>query len=110
MDFSSGSGYISKIFSTRETSFYIPFEKGFFMVQNDKETLFTRNGEFVKRGDDYYLAYTNFKLATKVVSLLNKATGNSVIKYYVDDVYYVVQDDVTKKIIQVADMNKSNWK
>ena len=38
------------------------------------------------------------------------ATGNSVTRYYVDDVHYVAQDDVTKKIIQVADMNKDVWK
>jgi len=38
----------------------------------------------------------------KKSSSINKATGNSVTRYYVDD--------VTKKIIQVADMNKDVWK
>ena len=47
---------------------------------------------------------------TKVESSVNKYTGNSVTKYYVDDVHYVAQDDVTKKIIQVADLNDPDWK
>lgn len=67
IDFSNYTGEEGYIISHSETSFYIQSFKGFFKVQNDKNEIFyTRNGEFVKRGDDYYLAYVNYKLSTKI--------------------------------------------
>ncbi|WP_068786955.1 RHS repeat-associated core domain-containing protein [Paenibacillus phocaensis] len=40
----------------------------------------------------------------------NPYTGNDVTLYYVDDVHYVAVDNGTGKVIQVADLNKADWK
>jgi len=45
----------------------------------------------------------------KTATSVNKYTGNPVTAYYIDDVHYVAVDNVTGKVIQVADMNKANW-
>lgn len=45
----------------------------------------------------------------KTGTSVNKYTGNPVTAYYIDDVHYVAVDNVTGKVIQVADMNKANW-
>lgn len=67
INFSNYIGDAGYIISHSETSFYIQSYKGFFKVQNDKnEVYYTRNGEFVKRGEDYYLAYANYKLSTTI--------------------------------------------
>lgn len=67
IDFSNYTGEEGYIISHNDSSFYIQSYKGFFKVQNDKnEFFYTRNGEFIKRGDDYYLAYANYKLSTKI--------------------------------------------
>ena len=60
--------------------------------------------------------WTNQKIAdvindpVKTAQTVNKATGNSATAYYVDDIHYVVRDNVTGKIIQVADLNDPYWK
>ncbi|MFB5268840.1 polymorphic toxin-type HINT domain-containing protein [Paenibacillus enshidis] len=46
----------------------------------------------------------------KTGTTTNKYTGNSVTLYYVDDVHYVAVDKGTGKVIQVADLNKADWK
>lgn len=46
----------------------------------------------------------------KVGESVNKYTGNSVTLYYVDDIHYVAVDDVTGKVIQVANLTESTWK
>ena len=46
----------------------------------------------------------------KVGKNVNKYTGNSVTLYYVDDIHYVAVDDVTGKVIQVADLTRKKWK
>lgn len=59
--------------------------------------------------------WTNRKIAdtinnpVKTGMSVNKYTGNSVTVYYIDDVHYVAVDDVTGKVIQVADLNKADW-
>ena len=66
IDFSNNvkDGYVE---SSSDTSFYIQSYKGFFKVENKKgEILYTRNGEFVKRGNDYYLAHANYYLTTEI--------------------------------------------
>ena len=45
----------------------------------------------------------------KTGTSINKYTGNSVKTYYVDDVHYVAVDEVTGKVIQVADLAKPDW-
>jgi hypothetical protein len=45
----------------------------------------------------------------KTAESVNKYTGNSVTAYYIDDIHYVAVDNVTGKVIQVADINKANW-
>ena len=46
----------------------------------------------------------------KVGKNVNNYTGNSVTLYYVDDIHYVAVDDVTGKVIQVANLTESIWK
>lgn len=46
----------------------------------------------------------------KTGTSVNKYTGNPVTAYYVDDIHYVAVDNITQKVIQVADMNDSEWK
>ncbi|MEW9992787.1 colicin E5-related ribonuclease [Clostridium butyricum] len=46
----------------------------------------------------------------KTGTTTNKYTGNSVTLYYSDDVHYVAVDNGTGKVIQVADLNKADWK
>lgn len=59
--------------------------------------------------------WTNEKIAdainnpVKLGESVNKATGNKVKLYFVDDVHYVAVDTGTGKVIQVADLNKPNW-
>ncbi|WP_445659462.1 colicin E5-related ribonuclease [Aeribacillus sp. FSL K6-1121] len=45
----------------------------------------------------------------KTAKSVNKYTGNSVTVYYKDKIHYVAVDDGTGKVIQVSDLNKSNW-
>lgn len=67
INFSNVTGPNGYILVANDTSFYIQSYKGFFKVLNDaKEEFYTRNGEFIKRGNDYYLAYSNYKLATEI--------------------------------------------
>ena len=40
----------------------------------------------------------------------NKYTKSTVTNYYIDDIHYVAVDDSTGKVIQIADLTKSNWK
>ena len=47
--------------------------------------------------------------SVKTATSVNKYTGNPVTAYYIDDVHYIAIDDITGKVIQVADMNKANW-
>jgi RHS repeat-associated protein len=46
----------------------------------------------------------------KTGTTTNQYTGNSVTLYYSDKVHYVAVDNGTGKVIQVADLAKSNWK
>ncbi|WP_162515317.1 colicin E5-related ribonuclease [Paenibacillus pinistramenti] len=46
----------------------------------------------------------------KIGTSKNPYTGNDVTLYYVDDVHYVAVDNGTGKVIQVADLNKADWK
>lgn len=43
------------------------------------------------------------------VNKANKATGNEVELYFVDDIHYVAIDTGTEKFIQVTDLNKADW-
>ena len=58
---------------------------------------------------------TNDKIADainnpiKLGNSVNKYTGNSVTLYYVDDIHYVAVDDVTNKVIQIADLRDPFW-
>lgn len=45
----------------------------------------------------------------KTSSSVNKATGNTVTNYYINETHYIAVDDVTNKVIQVADLTKI-WK
>lgn len=72
--------------------------------------LYAYKGQVEKRGWNNEKIANTINKPLKTSSGINKATGNSVTKYYIDDVHYVVQDDYTKKIIQVADMNDPYWK
>ena len=45
----------------------------------------------------------------KTGTSVNTHTGNSVTVSYINDVHYVAVDDVTGKIIQVADLAKPDW-
>lgn len=40
----------------------------------------------------------------------NKYTGNSVTVYFKNKTHYVAVDDGTRKVIQVSDLNKADWK
>ena len=59
--------------------------------------------------------WTNDKIAdainnpVKLGNSVNKYTGNSVTLYYVDDIHYVAVDDVTNKVIQIADLRDPFW-
>lgn len=59
--------------------------------------------------------WTNDKIADainnpiKLGNSVNKYTGNSVTLYYVDDIHYVAVDDVTNKVIQIADLRDPFW-
>jgi RHS repeat-associated protein len=46
----------------------------------------------------------------KTTSAVNKYTNNSVTVYYKDKTHYVAVDNGTGKVIQVSNLNKSNWK
>ncbi len=80
------------------------------IVFSDKFSKPAYKGQVAARG------WTTEKIANtinnplKISSSVNKATGNSATLYYIDEIHYVAQDDVTKKIIQVADLNDPNWK
>jgi len=62
-------------------------------------------------------AYRNtrmMKTLTETVrrtEMATRRTGNMMTRaiYYIDDVHYVAVDDVTGKVIQVADLNKADW-
>ena len=60
--------------------------------------------------------WTNEKIAdvinypVKTEASKNKYTGNSVTLYFVDDIHYVAVDDGTRKVIQIADFSRSNWR
>ena len=41
---------------------------------------------------------------------VNKFTGNPVTKYYCDNNHYVAVDDITHKVVQIADLGKDKWK
>lgn len=62
--------------------------------------------------------WTNEKIADAInnavkvgesVNKANKATGNEVELYFVDDIHYVAIDTGTEKFIQVTDLNKADW-
>ncbi len=83
IDFSNCTGDEGYIISHSETSFYIQSYKGFFRVQNDKNDFFyTRNGEFIKRGDDYYLAYANYKLSTRIKDCENNSSNKRTLIFH----------------------------
>ena len=68
INFNNIDDYSGYIYTNNENSFYIPSYKGFFMVENsDGEKFYTRNGDFVKRENDYYLSFGEYKLASKIV-------------------------------------------
>lgn len=45
----------------------------------------------------------------KTSKSVNRTTGNTSTLYYIDDVHYVAFDDVTGKVIQVADLRIPDW-
>lgn len=70
INFSNSKGADGFIITKSETAFYIKSEKGFFMVENNNhEILYTRDGDFVKRGDEYYLARDNYLVKKKIENL-----------------------------------------
>ncbi|MET3558513.1 hypothetical protein ABID29_001639 [Streptococcus rupicaprae] len=79
------------------------------IVFSDKFKLPNYKNQPAQRG------WTNQKIAdtinnpTKTSTSINKATGNTVTNYYVNDIHYVAVDDVTKKVIQIADLNDLEW-
>ena len=85
IDFSNKKGEEGYILSPNDTSFYIESEKGFFkVISSTGEYFYTRNGEFLKRGDDYYLAYANYKLATTISDCDNPGIKKTQIFYPTD--------------------------
>jgi hypothetical protein len=46
----------------------------------------------------------------KTSTSYNKYTGNSVTNYYINERHYVAFDDVTGKVVQIADLNDTSWK
>ncbi|MGE7912693.1 colicin E5-related ribonuclease, partial [Lysinibacillus xylanilyticus] len=92
----NGTGKVSKV-KAEDVAFSDKFSKGKFKNQ------------VAERG------WTNEKIAdainnpVKVGESVNKATGNKVELYFVDDVHYVAIDKGTGKVIQVADLNKADW-
>lgn len=61
------------------------------------------------------IGWTNQKIADvinnpmKTTSSINKATGHKVTNYYINDIHYVAVDDITGKVIQIADLNDFEW-
>jgi flagellar hook protein FlgE len=69
IDFTNYTGPDGYIVTASDTDFYIQSNMGFFKVKNNTgEVFYTRNGEFVKRGNEYYLVSGNYKLETAVES------------------------------------------
>jgi len=66
--------------------------------------------EVFKRGWNKEKIVDTINNPVKTSTSYNKYTGNTVTNYYIDDDHYVAVDDVTHKVIQVADLNKTDWK
>lgn len=72
IEFGSYLNTESYIMTGSENNFYIQSEKGFFKVKSNRnEILYTRNGDFIKRGNDYYLSYGDYKLETEIKDCSN---------------------------------------
>ena len=83
VNFSNYSGIDGYVTTAIESNFYIQSEKGFFKVTNNKnEVFFTRNGEFIKRGDEYFLAYGNYKLETKIEECSNNSRNKKTLIFH----------------------------
>ncbi|MCQ2588627.1 MAG: hypothetical protein MJ174_10965 [Treponema sp.] len=90
IDFCNLQGKEGYITVSSETSFYIPSNKGFFMVENSEGKIFyTRNGEFVKRGDDYFLVRNNYKLKTQIIDFEN---GKKTLIYHPTSSCKIIRD------------------
>lgn len=86
IDFSNYSGDRGYIITSSDTNYYIQSSKGFFQVRNnDNEVFYTRNGEFVKRGDSYYLVYGNYKLNTQIIDYPNDSGKRTTMIFHPSD-------------------------
>lgn len=79
IDFTNYTGEEGYILTSCDSNFYIQSYMGFFKVKNNKgEIFYTRNGEFERRGNNYYLVSGNYKLETDIKdsakNSLNKVT------------------------------------
>lgn len=77
---------------------------------SDKFSLSDYKNQVSKRGWTTESIADAINNPVKVGESVNKYTGNSVTLYYVDDIHYVAVDDVTGKVIQVANLTESTWK
>lgn len=79
------------------------------IVFSDKFSKSNYKNQVAKRGWDNDLIAQTINNPLKTSESVNKATGNPVINYYINETHYVAVDKVTNKVIQVADLNK-DWK
>ena len=80
------------------------------IVFSDKFKMGDFNKQVVERGWDNQKIADTINNPVKIKKSINKYTGNEAIAYYINDIHYVVRDEVTKKIIQISDFSKKNWK
>ena len=67
--------------------------------------------QVARRGWTSEMIANTFNNPVKIVTgFVNSATGNSATYYYIDEIHYVAFDDITGKVIQVADLLDSLWK
>ena len=86
IDFSNNVNTNSFIISNNNSSFYIPSMNGFFKVKtSDDKIFYTRNGDFIKRGEDYYLSFGDYKLATIIKDYDKESEAKKTLIYHPKD-------------------------
>lgn len=93
VDFTNYDGESGYIVTNLDSNFYIPSYKGFFKVINDNnEIYYTRNGDFIKRGNDYYLSSGNYKLETIVEECEEFLSNKKTLIYHPTESSSIVRD------------------
>ena len=76
------------------------------IVFSDKFSGKNYTNQVTERGWNNELIANTINNPTQTKKSINKATGNTSTHYYLNDTHYVAVDDVTGKVIQIADLTK----